>query len=602
MITGFIITFNIIPANAATTFDSLKNKYQDNTVWNSTYQSGRAIECHGFALQLGYELTDTDPYTWIKYSGVSLSDYISSGKLKAGDIIRTFYDQHTIMVTDIIGTSLKYVDCNWPGGNVIHWDRNANISENNISLFDKYYPINYVLSCPTTISGNGNNPIGYVDSITSSTNAINIKGWAFDKDDLSKALDIHVYIGGPAGSGAEGHSIVANQYRPDVNNVYGVGDYHGFSSTIYTSMSGNQEIYVYAINTLGGDNVLLNSQTVYIDRDLYRPVIQQIYITDVTPYAFTVNAVISDDRGVTEVKFPTWKDGSPYVKWYIPECVGANTYSYRVHINDLTNEAGVYHTHVYAYDAGRNESFGSIDILVPDKGLLIYEIVNGNIHIQGANDKTVTEITIPSTIDNKTVTEISDNAFFEFTNLSKITLPDTVTKIGDNAFAECWHLKEFYCPANLTSIGNSAFSSCYGLKKVLFNDTLVSVGNKAFYTTQLNSVYLPKNLSSIGEYSFGYKYDDNLLPQKYDFTIYSYLNSSSELYAKNNNFEFIPSNLGDLNSDGKISVNDVTELQMYISQSKDFSDEQKSLADYNQDGVIDVLDVTDIQQFIANSN
>lgn len=59
--------------------------------------------------------------------------------------------------------------------------------------------------------------------------------------------------------------------------------------------------------------------------------------------------------------------------------------------------------------------------------------------------------------------------------------------------------------------------------------------------------------------------------------------------------------LGDINSDGKISVNDVTELQMYISQSKDFSDEQKLLADYNQNGIIDVLDVTDIQQLIANS-
>ena len=54
------------------------------------------------------------------------------------------------------------MDCNWPGGNVIHWDRNANISGNNISLFDKYYPINYVLSCPKTISGNGNNLTGYV--------------------------------------------------------------------------------------------------------------------------------------------------------------------------------------------------------------------------------------------------------------------------------------------------------------------------------------------------------------------------------------------------------------------------------------------------------
>ncbi len=59
--------------------------------------------------------------------------------------------------------------------------------------------------------------------------------------------------------------------------------------------------------------------------------------------------------------------------------------------------------------------------------------------------------------------------------------------------------------------------------------------------------------------------------------------------------------LGDTDNDGVLSVNDVTELQMYISQSKDFSDEQKMLADYNQDGIIDVLDVTDIQQFIAKS-
>lgn len=67
------------------------------------------------------------------------------------------------------------------------------------------------------------------------------------------------------------------------------------------------------------------------------------------------------------------------------------------------------------------------------------------------------------------------------------------------------------------------------------------------------------------------------------------------------NMNYAKAIIGDINYDGKISVNDVTELQMYISQSKDFSDEQKMLADYNQNGIIDVLDVTDIQQLIANS-
>lgn len=59
---------------------------------------------------------------------------------------------------------------------------------------------------------------------------------------------------------------------------------------------------------------------------------------------------------------------------------------------------------------------------------------------------------------------------------------------------------------------------------------------------------------------------------------------------------------GDVNSDGVINVNDVTALQLYISQSTEFTDEQKMLADYNQDGVIDINDATDIQRLIANMN
>lgn len=87
-----------------------------------------------------------------------------------------------------------------------------------------------------------------------------------------------------------------------------------------------------------------------------------------------------------------------------------------------------------------------------------------------------------------------------------------------------------------------------------------------------------------GKYSVRIISDNNVVSDSMDFEI-----------------EYKDQLIGDVNRDGKISVNDVTELQMYISQSKDFSNEQKMLADYNQDGIIDVLDVTDIQQFIAKS-
>ena len=114
--------------------------------------------------------------------------------------------------------------------------------------------------------GGGNNPTGTIDSCTGGIGTIKIGGWAYDPDDKSAQLDIHVYVGGSAGSGnAEGaHVIKANKYRPDVNKAYGVGDYHGFEDTISVGKTGQQTVYIYAINVGSGDNVRLGSKTVNI--------------------------------------------------------------------------------------------------------------------------------------------------------------------------------------------------------------------------------------------------------------------------------------------------------------------------------------------------
>ncbi|MCL2298840.1 MAG: InlB B-repeat-containing protein [Firmicutes bacterium] len=96
---------------------------------------------------------------------------------------------------------------------------------------------------------------------------VTVTGWAFDWDKVSAPLDIHVYIGGEAGTG-EGHGNgVANQSRPDVNKVYvGAGDNHGFSHTVTTGKRGQQTVFVYAINASGtpGVNVLIGKATVDI--------------------------------------------------------------------------------------------------------------------------------------------------------------------------------------------------------------------------------------------------------------------------------------------------------------------------------------------------
>ncbi len=108
-----------------------------------------------------------------------------------------------------------------------------------------------------------NNPVGCIDAIEGRENAVCVSGWAYDADNVSQALEIHVYIGGPAGVG-EGHRISANQYRSDVNSVYGVGNYHGFDAEIPISMSGDQEVYIYAINIGDGENLFMGAKSVTI--------------------------------------------------------------------------------------------------------------------------------------------------------------------------------------------------------------------------------------------------------------------------------------------------------------------------------------------------
>jgi hypothetical protein len=82
----------------------------------------------------------------------------------------------------------------------------------------------------------------------------------------TRSLSIHVYVGGPAGSGAAGYDIgVDRAYRPDVGAAFpGDGNYHGFDSVISTNRTGSQQVCAYAINAGPGNNVLLGCKTVTI--------------------------------------------------------------------------------------------------------------------------------------------------------------------------------------------------------------------------------------------------------------------------------------------------------------------------------------------------
>ena len=101
-------------------------------------------------------------------------------------------------------------------------------------------------------------PIGCVDECSGGNGTITTQGWC-----VYSLGQVHIYIGGPAGSAsAEGFAVDLNDYRPDVNSVYGTKGNVGFLTTLTTSKRGWQDVYYYGI---GGSNPLIAKERVYIN-------------------------------------------------------------------------------------------------------------------------------------------------------------------------------------------------------------------------------------------------------------------------------------------------------------------------------------------------
>ena len=73
----------------------------------------------------------------------------------------------------------------------------------------------------------------------------------------------------------------------------------------------------------------------------------------------------------------------------------------------------------------------------------------------------ITDVVIPDS-----VTEITDYAFSNCSNLKSITIPNGVTSIGSKAFMNCVSLKRISIPASVTEIDWEPFFDCVSLKEI----------------------------------------------------------------------------------------------------------------------------------------
>lgn len=87
---------------------------------------------------------------------------------------------------------------------------------------------------------------------------------------------------------------------------------------------------------------------------------------------------------------------------------------------------------------------------------------------------------------------------------STYTVPDCVERIADGAFAYCVGLSGVNLPDGLKSIGGIAFANCESLEQVVLPDTVESIDYDAFYMcTALSSVVLSENLTQLPNSVFG---------------------------------------------------------------------------------------------------
>ena len=101
------------------------------------------------------------------------------------------------------------------------------------------------------------------------------------------------------------------------------------------------------------------------------------------------------------------------------------------------------------------------------------------------------------------VTTIGSGAFYDFPNLTSVSLPEGLTSIGDHAFAYCEALPEVIIPAGVTYIGIEGFYNCFSITKLEVPDTVSTIGDYAFMGCQgLTSLDIPAELKQIGNYVY----------------------------------------------------------------------------------------------------
>lgn len=568
--------------------NSLRSQYPNYSTWYGSFDGGS--QCYGFARLVGYNVFGSYPSSWSRVYSIS--------NVKKGDILQygnTSGNGHTVFVTNVSGDTITFVDCNGNGNYSgssyvrscgIKWDNTINKYSN---MFGKY-GFSYLLSSPDLTNPVDKPTDNYVDigtdfyaSIThiASWNHLTVESndnvdicsdtnfdnqyWKFYRQydgsykivsaKNDKCLDV------AGGSSQDGANIgVYSSNDTDAQRWYIYKCKNGYQ---FKPKCSNCVMEMNAWNFYQGVNLVCGTKD-NSDAEIFA-----INFRDFNDIADTT-LNYSQNNGVVTFSWITAKGASKCnIKIYngnsaTGEDAPINLWNVQNNQTSINLGEGTFTAVLQTYNAIHDYHLG--------KPITISTYVRNFVPVKTLYNFGHKYELFDTPVSWETAKKVCENKGGHLAVITSQSEQNTINELISSG-------KLTYYNIGATNINN-------------INEWQWVTNEKMIYTNW--AVGEPNNVGNIERYLSVFN-TENYLGQWNDTTNSSTSGISNGFICEYENI------LGDINSDGKISVNDVTELQLYISQSKDFSDEQKLLADYNQNGIIDVLDVTDIQQFIANS-
>ena len=134
-------------------------------------------------------------------------------------------------------------------------------------------------------------------------------------------------------------------------------------------------------------------------------------------------------------------------------------------------------------------------------------------------------VTVPGTLEGKTVVSLGNNAFKGASNITSVVIPESIKEIGlwafsgctslsnvnlgnveklsNMAFNNCTALTSIKLPKTLTKIASGApFSGCTNLKHIELEDGMTVIPNYVCASTPITEITIPNTVKEIGLWAF----------------------------------------------------------------------------------------------------